>query len=267
MSTKSGTQTVTQTLPPAVMQTLTQLSQQAGNLARGTTQGGDKKTSIVAPLSDTTLAGIDALTQGIPGVTTDLLTGTAAGDYLNSNPYANASAGIAGVQDAITAAAQKAVGDQFSQAGRTGSPSQGFTLGSTVARELAPYAFGAQENALNRGFSGYENERARQLNAALQLPALQSAHGQQLLGAGNILDQQKQQQLLEPFTRAQMGFAPFLAALGGAPTTTSTPLTSNTGAGILGGLSTGAGLGTALGLSNPWTAGLAIGGGLLGGFI
>jgi len=87
-----------------------------------------------------------------------------SGGMIGQNPYATAAnpyigaADTSGVTQAITDAAQRAVGDEFSMAGRSGSPAQGITLGKTIANQLAPYEYGAQQDALNRSFTGAENQ-------------------------------------------------------------------------------------------------------------
>lgn len=297
MGSKSTPQTTTQTttLPPQYQQAFTSILNQAnalqpqpvmrtaqrtgsfdgyGNYTPGGTyqvptgQYSGGVTDITPDLSSQTMRGINVLSQGPDAQAMSLLRDTAGGKYLSSNPYAGQS-DISGVTDAITQAATRAVGDRFSQAGRTGSPGEGLALGNEVARQLAPYAFGASESALSRGFNSFENERARQLNAVNPLFNAQQQYGQNLLTAGSILEDQQRQQMLEPFNLFNLRTDPLIRALGGAPTTTSTtsPYNRNVGAGVLGGAATGAGIGSALALSNPWTAGLAIGGGLLGGFL
>lgn len=236
----------------------------------GTTGG---VTDITPDLSSQTLRGIDVLSQGPDAQAMNLLRATAGGQYLNSNPFSGQT-NLSGVTDAITQAATKAVGDRFSQAGRTGSPGEGLALGNEVARQLAPYAFGANESALTRGFNSYENERARQLNSALPLMNVQQQYGQNLINAGSIIEEQQRQQMLEPFNLFNLRTDPLIRALGGAPTTTTTtqPVYRNRAAGALGGITTGLGLGslgaatgaTGLAAFGPYGIPLAIGGGLLG---
>lgn len=92
---------------------------------------------------------------------------TLAGDFFGADPGTHwFDNRMAGVEEAISAAAGRAVGDQFSLAGRTGSPAHAMTLGKTVARELAPYQFGAAENQMARKSSAFQNERQRQLAAS-----------------------------------------------------------------------------------------------------
>lgn len=99
----------------------------------------------------------------------------------NTNPFASGvsqsagmannaanQTGIAGVQDAVIQAATKAVGDRFSQAGRSGSPGEGLALAGEVTRQLAPYAFSANESQANRQFAGEEARLGRMTNTEQQ---------------------------------------------------------------------------------------------------
>jgi hypothetical protein len=89
---------------------------------------------------------------------------------------------ISGVQDAITQAATKAVGDRFSQAGRTGSPGEGMALAGEVSRQLAPYAFNARESDLQRGYGAEENRLSRMMGAAENRIGRQFGAGESALG-------------------------------------------------------------------------------------
>lgn len=228
--------------------------------AVGAPEGG---IDVVPELSQDTLSGLEMLRGGPDPQAEALLRQTAGGSFLGANPFTG-MAGTGRVEDAITQAATRAVGDRFSQAGRGGSPAEGLTLGRTVARELAPFAFDAQQQALGRGFRGFEAERGRQMQALPSLLGLPQQQAQNLLSAGEILEQQQRQQALEPLTRLNLISDPIIRALGGAggTTTTSQPLTRNVGAGALGGALSGAKLGSAVpGLGTGVGAAL---GGLLG---
>lgn len=298
MGSKSTPQTTTQTtsLPPQYQQAFSSILSQANALqpqqvmtsqyvpgqsnGYGYTAGYNTQvptgqytggvTDITPDMSQYTQQGLQYLTQAPDAQAVGVLRGAAGGDYLRSNPFAGTT-GIEGVTDAITQAATRAVGDRFSQAGRTGSPGEGVALGNEVARQLAPYAFGANESALTRGFNSYENERARQLNATNSLLSIPQQYGQNLINAGGIQEDFQRQQMLEPFNLFNLRTDPLIRALGGAPTTVSTtqPVNRNVGAGALGGALTGGSLGAipALGFG-PVGIGLsALGGGLLGGFL
>jgi len=255
-------------------------------------------TSIVPDLSSQTLQGIDLLSAQNNPEATALLQNTVGGNFLNSNPntgavnagqlnpFADNRNSIAGVLDAIQAASTKSVGDRFSQAGRSGGPGEGLALGTQVARELAPFAFGANEanltrgfnaneslqnrqfdansNAANRGFQSFENERGRQINAGNQLMGLNAFRGNNLLQGGSILENQQRQQMREPFDLFNLRTEPLIRAVGGAPMSQSTtqPVNRNRVAGALGGAATGAKIGSLVpGIGTAIGAGV---GGLLG---
>ena len=162
--------------------------------------------SLVPQLSGDTYQGLEMLRNATGGAGGELAAATAGGEFLNSNPFTSAvdvaggnrftgaaqtagfnptgnfrsdsefETGIDGVIDNITTASTKAVGDRFSQAGRTGGPGEGLALGDSVARALAPFAFGAyesqanraqgaQEAQLGRAYGGFESEANRLLAA------------------------------------------------------------------------------------------------------
>jgi len=178
----------------------------------------------VAPPSSGTLGGAALLAgrpeAGFVGAGSDQLAGTLGGDFLRANPFAGISADLARAEDAVRAAATGAVADQFSAAGRSGAPGQQVALGRTVARELAPFAFQAQSDALSRGFQGFENERQRQLSALGLAPnfnPLLDDDARRLLQAGEVLQQQAQLQIDEPFLQLERFINPLLAAAGRFP--------------------------------------------------
>ena len=98
------------------------------------------------------------------------------------NPYAFAGNDLSGVTDYITKAAKQAVGDRFSQAGRTGSPAEGMSLASTITQQLAPYAFGANESQLNRLANAGESAVGRQYGSTESQLAAQRAAGESATG-------------------------------------------------------------------------------------
>ena len=102
-------------------------------------------------------------------------------------------------------------------AGRSGSPAEGITLGKTVARELAPFAFSARETGLNRGFSAFEAERGRQQATIPGLLGLPGMEAQNFLNVGQILEDQQRRQALDPFERLNLATGPLVAGLGGTP--------------------------------------------------
>jgi len=183
------------------------------------------------------------LTPGLFGGSLSQLGGTLSGAFQGLNPAAQAfNQRTQDLQNSIIQAAQQAVGDQFTAAGRTGSPAQAITLGKVVANQLAPFQFGALESQLQRQSQAFENERQRQLAAAsLGLDQFNVGVGQQLsalnlaprfepllnsvanrlLQTGDILQQQNQLQIDQPFIQFQRFANPLLAAAGRFPVTTT----------------------------------------------
>lgn len=187
--------------------------------------------NLTSLLSQNTGAGLDA---GLGQIGSTL-----AGNFFGGDPgAAGFNPGLDAVRASITGQAQQAVGDQFSAAGRTGSPAQAITLGRTVANALAPFEFQAFGDNLNRQSAAFQNERQRQLAAAnlgidssLGLGALQNdglrlapgiesllnSQAQRLLGVGNVIQAQNQRVLTEPQTAFSFFTDPLISAAGGFP--------------------------------------------------
>lgn len=198
-----------------------------------------------------------------------LLGKTMEGGYLD-NPYLDQTMGYAMDR------ARTPIDQQFEAGGRYGS--------------------GLHKTALGREFAGitgdimadqYGKERDRMLQAAQLAPGMDQAQQgleqsrfQQLLNVGQTREAMEQEKLNQARAEydynamlPQRNLANYLGAIQGnyGGTTTGTSYAPQqgggfSGAGTLGGALGGAGLASTLSLSNPWTAGLAIGGGLLGGF-
>ena len=158
-------------------------------------------------------------------------------------------------------AAAREVGDVFTASGRTGSPANALAVARGVGQAVSPFTFGAIESARQRNFAGLQNERQRQLSAALQLQNLQQQGARGSLLGGQILDEQARARLMEPFERARLITSPIVSAVSGAPQTQTTtqPFTSSPIGGALGGAASGFGLGSAFGPAGG-LAGAAIGG-------
>lgn len=174
----------------------------------------------VAQTDPATIAGAQLL-QDRPesefiGAGAQQLTDTLSGRFLDQgNPALGA------VEDRIISAAQRGVGDQFSLAGRTGSPAQQISLAQTIARELAPFQFGAFESERDRQLGG--------LSLAPQFEPLLNTQAQRLLGVGDIVQQQNQLRIDEPFLQFERFSNPLLAAAGRFPvSTTQTGKTNQT---------------------------------------
>lgn len=225
-------QTVTQQtqLPPEVQEALSFLLDESMGLA----DAG----SIVPGLSDITMGGIEQLSGPLSGPGFNALSSLAGGQM---NPFVGRGNDLSGVRDSIINSAQRAVGDRFSQAGRSGSPAEAMTLGRTVARELAPFEFGARESQLGREFSAGEGMLDRRLSAGLPLMQAKRQRGLDTLLAGGLLDDQARREAMEPFTRLDMMTGPLVSAISGAPRSTSTtqpihtnPLSAGLGGALLG---------------------------------
>lgn len=190
---QSSSQSVTQTMDPAARNLLMQIMGVAGpvadqpfdtgvgrplgreDLGREFAPGSPLYPQFAPPTKPQPVAPspVLGLLSGVPQTqdtfsnATTQADATLAGDYFDADPGTQGFDNrMAGVEEAIAAAAGRAVGDQFSLAGRTGSSAQGLSLGKTVARELAPYHFGAAENQMARKSSAFQNERQRQLAAS-----------------------------------------------------------------------------------------------------
>lgn len=193
---------------------------------------------------------------------------TARGDFLRpeSNPYLRQN-----VQTAM-GDVQTRVNSQFNRPGAFG----GSAHQELMTRNLSDTA--AQMYGAN-----FANERTNQQRAMAFAPQLAEADfrdAQALLGVGDIRRENAQDFLnldYENFLAAQqwpyqqVGFAGdvLARAMGGGGTSTATgpnPFRSNRTAGALGGAASGAGVASMLGLSNPYIAGAAGIGGLLGLF-
>ena len=159
---------------------------------------------------------------------------------------------------------------QFQLAGRGQQIDTAATRGNLALNEqgLRNQAIGTLGNALNP-------ERQRQLQSVMAVPGVGSMALDAMGNVGAMEQanrdrafQQAQTELMAPITAQQM----LLAAANGIPlqqllgnaTTSTVPLTRNTGAGILGGAALGAQTGSLFGPMG--TAIGAVGGGLLGGF-
>lgn len=213
-----GSTTTTNELDPLARQVLEQIIGQTNAFQAS-------NPPFVAPLDTASIQGLQQL-QDRPqspfiGTATDQIGATLGGDFFGQNPGTTGfNAGLQGVTSAITDAATRGVGDQFSLAGRTGSPAQSITLGKTIANALAPFQFGAFENQLGREFGAFENERQRQLSALGLTPtveSLQDAQARRLLGVGDIVQGQNQRTLTEPQQSFEFFLNPLLSAVGGLP--------------------------------------------------
>lgn len=196
----------------------------------------------------------------------DLIGNTIQGGMIGQNPYIGA-ADTSGVFNSIREQVAKAVGDQFSSAGRTGSPAEQVTLAKAITDQYAPYALAANENMLNRGYQDYANQQQNQLRAAQFAPQLAQQTNDLSLFGPNLLSQiGSNYQNLDyqarnaPYNVLSSLYGPIVqgtAGLGGMGTTTQ-PGGSVLG-GALGGAAAGASAGSIFGPPG------AVVGGVLGG--
>ncbi len=215
---------------------------------------------------------------------------TAAGGFLNANPY----------QQAMMEAATRPLTQQFSQAvlpgisslysrsGRLGSGAMERALGT------ATEAYGRSLGDITANIAGsqYQQERGLQQQAQLQQAALAQAapsfYGQQFLPSQTLAQVGAQQEaiaaqpLQEQLARYQFGqqlpyqqLQGYLSSVYGTPLgsygtqTTNAPTYQNRGAGVLGGGIAGGLGGYALGQAFPQIGGTygALGGATLGGLL
>lgn len=87
----------------------------------------------------------------------------------------------------------------------------------------------SDQSALARGFSGYEADRARQLQALSPLLNLPMQQAQNYLNVGQILEEQQRRESLEPFELLGLLTDPLVAAISGAPRSTTTSGRSRSG--------------------------------------
>lgn len=249
-------QTIRQELPPEFREGLQFVIDEAQGL-RGL--------PLTPDLSQQTLGAISRLGATDP-VTQSTLLQTVQGDPRRFNESVDLNdPALRAASDFAAEAAAREVGDVFTASGRTGSPANALAVARGVGQAVSPLAFNALENARQRNFGALQNERTRQLNAALQLQNLQQQGARGALLGGQILDEQERARLLEPFERTRLITGPIVSAVSGAPQTqtTSQPFTHSPIGGALGGAASGFGIGSAFG-----PVGGAIGAGIggIGGF-
>lgn len=139
---------------------------------------------------------------------------------------------------------------------------------------------GAYEAERNRMASDLERQRSLQFGVAGLAPTLANQdYGDiaQLANVGGQVEDLTGRMMEDQAARwdfsqnaPQANLDNYLARISGSfpggTTTATTPTYRNRAAGALGGAATGAGVAGALAMSNPWTAALAVGGGLLGAY-
>lgn len=238
----------------------------------------------VAPFGQDTNAGLGMLRQrartGSPVMQTGntLATDTLQGDYLNGNPYLDSmyDRAASAVTRNFREGTAPGIDSAAINAGRYGSNAWG-NLRDSANDQLGRSLEGLATNMYG---GNYDQERTRQMATLGLAPSLANqdyVDAQRLMGAGTLTEGKQQQQLdanrqyydefyNRPFTDASrfMGLINGNYGQSGTSSSQQPMYGGNTAMNMLGGGLAGAGLGSALGLSNPWTAGLAAGGALFG---
>lgn len=214
------------------------------------------------------------ITAGAQG----LLTDTLSGQYLDpsSNPYLSGTidAAVRPVVENYSNVIAPNIASGFSGAGRYGSNALASTqqqAGNELMRQIG-------DISSNIAYQNYGDERQRQIQGMLMSPqisgldyfdigqlgsagAAQEAYGQREIDAD--IDRYNYEQNADWNQLAE-----YLGLLNQTPwgqTSTTTGGGSNTISGILGGGLQGLGVGNMLGMATPWTAGVGLLGGALGG--
>jgi len=225
------------------------------------------------------------------------ISNTAAGQYLNANPYQQQmmQAATRPLEQAFSNQVLPGISSLYSKSGRLGSGSMERALSS------ASEGFGRSIGDITANIAGsqYQQERGLQQQAALQLANLAqqapSLYGQQFIPAQQLAQVGAQREAIaaQPLQEAMNRFSyeqqlpyqqlsGFLSSVYGSPLgsfgvpSTMQPSTNRTTGALAGGLAGGLG-GYALGQAFPAIGGFAggygapaigaIGGGLLGGFL
>lgn len=203
--------TKTETLDPLAQAGLDLIQRQAAGLAGA---------PVVAPLGAGTLEAIGDVGAGIGEIDPTALAALRAG--ATGGFQAGDRGALERLTDFISQRAGREVSDIFTAGGRTGSPAQQRTTAEAVAGAISPAVFGFEQNELAR----QDAAQAQQITSALGLQSITSAaQGQQFqaqlaqLAAQGIIDEQTQQELLEPFTRLGLISQPILGAAGLGPST------------------------------------------------
>lgn len=204
-------QTTTRTIDPLAQSGLDLLQTTAAGLADA---------PLVAPLGAGTLEAIENVGAGIGEIDPTALatlTAAAGGEFRPGDTGA-----LERLTDFIGERAGREVSDIFTAGGRTGSPAQQRATAEAVAGAISPAVFGFEQNELAR----QDAAQAQQITSALGLQSITTAaQGQQFqaqlaeLAAQGIIDEQTQQELLEPFTRLGLISQPILGAAGLGPST------------------------------------------------
>lgn len=280
-STPSRTTQTTE--PPAFIQPFMQHgAEQALSLYN---TGGPQyfRGNTVVPFSSQTEAGLagtearalsgNPATRAATNYATGLLNSAPSSQFGGeSNPYLDAVFNRGA--DAIT---QRLQGD-FAASGRNidaAAPVAADELGSLYAGVYAP-SYERERDRMAQDISQQRSLQGAVAGLTPQLAAQDYTDLNALLGVGGQVEDLTGRLIEDQAGRwdfaqnaPQINLDNYISRISGAfpgsSTTATTPVHRNRAAGALGGAATGAGIASYLGLSNPWTAALLFGGGLLGG--
>ena len=194
------------------------------------------------PYQTTALGQVaDIAMQGDPlaASATGMLSNTLQGNYLSpqSNPYLQATyqAAAQPVMNNYLNAVYPSLRSSAAQAGQFGSSSDALMQGQ------AGYNLGQTLQSLGTGIYGqnYQAERANQMKAALEAPAISAeafTYPQALMGAGTSIQQQQQQQLSDMVRQwtqqanyPQTQLQNYVAGIAGLPISGGTTASQTTG--------------------------------------
>lgn len=208
-----------------------------------------------------------------------LLADTLSGQYLDpsSNPHLSGAidAAVRPVVENYSNVVAPNIASGFSGAGRYGSNALASTqqqAGDQLMRQIGDISSGM-------AYQNYGDERQRQIQGMLMSPQIAGLDYQdiaQLGQAGAAQEAYGQRDInadIDRYNYEQNAdwnqLAEYLGLLNQPPwgqsSTTTMPDQSNMASGILGGGMQGLGIGNMLGMSTPWTAGIGLLGGALGG--
>lgn len=222
------------------------------------------------PYGGQRVAGFGDATTGAQQGILDMASGGAPGtaqarDYLTSMMGTGGQyPGMQGVRDNILGGAIPAAASMFSGSGMTNSSAAFDGVGRAATEALAPFEYGAYENAANRGMQAAQMMPG--MEAAMYNPMLmQSQVGAQQDSMNQSMIDAEMKKYYEGEGQAAANFSPYLQAImglggmGGSSSTTSPTPGTGLGAAITGGLGT---YGALAGLSGV-SGGMAGAGGIL----
>lgn len=246
--------------------------------------------SVLAPMSEPTQEALEKqhyrATHGNDGMRAaqDQLKLTMEGQYLDHNPFImgqNQNPYLDSMVERAIGQTNAGVAGNAAAAGRYGSGAFN-AAANDAAGNIATQMYGqAYDNDMNRALSAWNNERNNQIKGMMFAPQLAAADYQDLAAlaeVGTAQENYHQQQINEDINRYNYGenqdaialqnYANLIQGYYGSNSSASTSGSgrSNPLGSVASGALAGGGLASLLGASNPWVAGAAGIGGLLGLF-